>query len=193
MAPIPPKGSPSHVLEVGLRTHFEITQGISQSLASDRTELPEGLSKRIDKIVKLTPRGLLRHQRRELRKLRELARSSEADVKRSSTQPRGQSCRSSWRLVLRASRWPSSTGTFPSLGIGTRTTSRGISLRVYRWWGRSLSHRSLPHTTFGESPFPSTSSRSGPRGSPIPSSSSTRRSLATRRPRARSSPRPWRT
>eukprot|EP00919_Chromeraceae_sp_WS-2016_P068387 GHVR01162006.1.p2 GENE.GHVR01162006.1~~GHVR01162006.1.p2 ORF type:complete len:165 (+),score=21.85 GHVR01162006.1:334-828(+) len=79
--PIPPKGSLGHVLEGGLRAHLEVTQSISQPLASDRTALPEGLSKCVDEIVKLTPKELLRRQRQELRKLRDLARSSEADDK----------------------------------------------------------------------------------------------------------------
>ena len=50
-----------------MRTHIEIIRDIAQSLASDRTEIPEGISDGIDKIVKLTPKEL-RHQRRELRK-----------------------------------------------------------------------------------------------------------------------------
>ena len=62
-----------------MRAHLEVTQSISLSLASDRTALPEGLSKCDEEIVKLTPRELLRRQRRELRKLRDLAKSSAAD------------------------------------------------------------------------------------------------------------------
>ena len=64
-----------------MRTHLEVTQGISQSLVSDRTVLPEGFPKCVDEIVKLTRKELLRHQRHEPRKLRDFARSSEADDK----------------------------------------------------------------------------------------------------------------
>ena len=62
-----------------MRTHLQVTQDIAQSLASDRATIPEGLSKCIDEIVKLTPKELLRHQRRQLQKLRALAESSKAD------------------------------------------------------------------------------------------------------------------
>ena len=126
--PIPPKGSPSHILKEGLRTHFDITQGISQSLVSDRTVLPEGFSRCIDEVVKLTPKEPLGHQRRELRKLRDPAKSSKADDE-DIVDKAPRTVRSA--VLMAAS--PSGLKvallhkyTSPSSGTRTRTTSRGI-------------------------------------------------------------------
>ena len=56
-----------------MEQHLEATHAMAQTLASDRPEIPEGLSDCIRDMAEMTPRQLLRHQRQRLAELRRLA------------------------------------------------------------------------------------------------------------------------
>ena len=53
--PIPPKGAPSNISRDAMRQHLHATKELSHGLASDRSEIPEGLEECLDLIAKMTP------------------------------------------------------------------------------------------------------------------------------------------
>ena len=59
-----------------MRQHLRTTRDLAQDLASDRSEIPEGLAECLDLIAKMTPLRLIRHQRQKLVELRSVARET---------------------------------------------------------------------------------------------------------------------
>ena len=74
--PIPPKGAPHHISRAAMRQHLRSTKELSQDLASDRSEIPEGLGECLDLIAGMAPHQLLRHQRQMLDELRSIAKET---------------------------------------------------------------------------------------------------------------------
>ena len=65
-----------------MKRHLEATHAMAQAFASDRPEIPVGLSDCIKDMARMTPRQLLRHQRQRLAELRRLAAATAEEDRR---------------------------------------------------------------------------------------------------------------